>query len=112
MSNLIASGGGITTAFATAMMAGHAFAYSPSVQHVYEAPHSGIASRRIYTFGGRSSTYNQYTSAFTGEFTIRPAVAFNEMLSGFYSNLLAKQTSLDPEFEALLSDNLWDLYAQ
>lgn len=36
---------------------------------------------------------------------------FLNEVSGFYARLLAEQKPLDPEFAALLSEDLWDLYA-
>jgi len=36
---------------------------------------------------------------------------FLEAVSSFYSQLLSDQKAMDPEIAALLSENLWDLYA-
>jgi hypothetical protein len=55
------------------------------------------------TFGSYSTLMGQSAIWTTGS---------NTELSVFYAALLSKQERLGPEFEQILFDNLWDLYAR
>jgi hypothetical protein len=54
-------------------------------------------------------TYDQYSNIFTGEF-VTSTDPLIDAITSVYSNLLTTQERLEPEFEQLLHDNLWDLY--
>lgn len=48
-----------------------------------------------------------------GEITLsNPERSFDSELASFYSKLLYAQHPLGAEFQAVLNDNLWDLYAE
>jgi hypothetical protein len=55
------------------------------------------------------STYAQLTSVFTGEFP-HDTPSLTEAVADFYAMLLSSQERLEPEFELVLHENLWDLY--
>ncbi|MGD0961528.1 MAG: hypothetical protein ABSB19_17095 [Methylomonas sp.] len=56
-----------------------------------------------------SATYTRITNAMTGEYVSIPE-SFEKVIGHFYANLLSKQESLGSDFEAVLNDNLWELY--
>lgn len=62
-----------------------------------------------YNISSISSTFDQYSNIFTGEFS-NNYVPFVETITDFYAMLLSSQEQLEPEFEQVLHENLWDLY--
>ena len=61
--------------------------------------------------GGNRATFDYFSSPISGEFLSSPPVDILEAkVTQFYSNLLGTQEPLGAKFEAVLYDNLWDLY--
>ena len=55
------------------------------------------------------STFDHYRNIYSGEYM--PNVdTFVGAMSNLYASLLINQERLEPEFEAVLNENLWDLY--
>lgn len=55
-----------------------------------------------------SSSYGDHATLFT---VISMAINRSSSFESFYADLLGRQERLGQEFEKLLFDNLWDLYA-
>jgi hypothetical protein len=55
------------------------------------------------------STFDQFSNIYSGEYmpNLDPFVG---AMSNIYASLLTHQERLEPEFEAVLNENLWDLY--
>ena len=62
-----------------------------------------------YQSSGTSPTLDQYSNIYSGEFmpNLDPFIG---AMSNLYANLLNNQEQLEPEFEAVLNENIWDLY--
>jgi hypothetical protein len=60
-------------------------------------------------FGGASGTFGEFGNAL-GRFAVLRAKTAS--LVSFYSQLMANQEELGREFESVLFDNVWDLYAR
>jgi len=56
-----------------------------------------------------SNSYRQAYAHFAGDSPIK-VEAFDVAVIEFYDKLLSEQTSLGPQFEKVLHDNLWNLY--
>lgn len=66
---------------------------------------------RGYRSGAIAQTFDQYANVITGEYCTAPPLAnFEDAVSQFYSQLLSTQELLGADFEAVLQQNLWDLY--
>ena len=57
------------------------------------------------------STYGLYSNIITGQ-TAFLLPQPESLLATFFVDLMSKQERLGPEFEQILFDNLWDLYAR
>jgi hypothetical protein len=68
-----------------------------------------VLQRSIVQYGGALGTFGQFGN-FSSRFAALPERA-GELIS-FYSELLANQEDLGHEFEKILFDNIWDLYAR
>lgn len=63
-----------------------------------------------YSSMAHSSTVGQYSAGAFGQPQDSGAL-FEQAMSGFFEVLAANQSPLEQEFETILYDNLWDLYA-
>jgi hypothetical protein len=64
----------------------------------------------VLVYPASANTYGEYASLFL--WNQLPLGDAAPSLVSFYANLLAKQERLGREFEQVLFDNLWDLYAR
>jgi hypothetical protein len=64
---------------------------------------------RSYRASSMFSSFGTYSTPFMGE-SIKGHL--EAPLAEFFSSLLSTQQRLGPEFEQVLFDNLWDLYAR
>lgn len=55
------------------------------------------------------STHDQYSNIYSGEF-IKSVDPIVEAMANLYAGLLSNQERLEPEFELVLNENLWELY--
>ena len=62
-----------------------------------------------YSSSAVPSTFDQFSNIYSGEFMPGSNLLVKEM-SNFYARLLNQQEQLEPEFEFVLNENLWDLY--
>lgn len=109
MSNLTVTWGGAwpTVAagiFATAALAG-------SIQPTSQEIQAAISGSRH--FGSYEALRLEDSGPSGGEISVgRVGEDFEQEIARFYDRLLANQTPLGAEFEAVLAQNLWDLYAE
>ena len=100
------------SAIASAIFAGNTFLGAPpAIKTTDQSNSPQYAINKTYIQGGTSKTFDHYSSLLSSEFVIT-SPSIENLLSGIYEGLLAKQVRLDEEFEQILSDNLWDLYAR
>ena len=78
-------------------------------QHIGTIDEQKILPNISYHSTSNSATYTRMTNAMTGEFSTAPD-SFESVISRFYTSLLSNQEPLGADFEAVLNDNLWDLY--
>ncbi len=91
----------------SAMLASHALAAAPEVAE----PNQKARLYRGYSSGAASRTYDQYVNVITGEYhTSSGFTDLEKTVSQVYARLLANQEPLGAAFEAVLHENLWDLY--
>lgn len=69
-----------------------------------------ILNQSSYTSMAQPATFDQYRNAITGQLQ-NQAISLEQEVTGFFENLSAAQIPLEYEFEKVLYDNLWDLYA-
>ena len=70
---------------------------------------SNMMLQSYYSKHKDSSTFDNHRSFITGEYeAVREN--FENQIIQFYTNLLANQEQLGPEFEKVLNENMWDLY--
>jgi hypothetical protein len=63
----------------------------------------------VYSSSAIPATFDQYSNIYSGEF-IPDLDPFVEVMSDLYASLIANQERLEPEFELVLNENIWDLY--
>jgi len=63
-----------------------------------------------YAAASNSATYDSTGNALTEVYSTPAPLNFEQAISDFYTQLLAKQEPLDENFEKLLHKNLWNLY--
>jgi hypothetical protein len=73
--------------------------------------HRGVRVAPLLNYKLSPSTYGEHASFFTGAGPVAPAVAAPSIES-FYTGLLSGQERLGREFEQVLFENLWELYAR
>src|SRR5712671_1635827 len=98
---LAASIGGLATGFMAATL------LTPTLGQV-DKPR--ITNVPVLIYQTAANTYGVYADIFAPGRLGATALMEHSIMS-FYLNLLAKQERLGREFEQVLFDNLWDLYA-
>lgn len=63
----------------------------------------------VYYSSVTPSTFDQYRNIYSGDY-MPNLDTFVGSMSNLYASLLTNQERLEPEFEAVLNENLWDLY--
>lgn len=66
----------------------------------------------VASFIGVSATASQYGNALLTASPKTETAGFEESVTSFYSSLVSKQEPLGKEFERVLHNNLWNLYAR
>lgn len=77
------------------------------------AENNNIQSRFLlhsYVAASNSATYDPTGNPLTEVYSTSAPLNFEQAISDFYAQLLAKQEPLGEDFEKILNDNLWDLY--
>lgn len=108
MNNYRVNNSALTMGFITASFVATALSLN-----VHQLPADNLPRQNLkqnsYHSVSVSPTFDQYSNIFSGEFTssLDPLV---EAVTNFYSKLLSSQEHLEPEFEQVLNENLWELY--
>lgn len=63
-----------------------------------------------YRSNALTKTFSQYQSPITGEYEKFTPKNLEQTVTAFYSKLTSTQEPLGEAFEAVLNQNLWDLY--
>jgi hypothetical protein len=74
-----------------------------------ELPSLHLLSSQYVDIEKSQESYGPLSNPFTGEFESK-AISFEHEIAGFYAKLLSSSQRLDPDFEEILYENLWDLY--
>lgn len=91
--------------FYSAMLAAASVPTSALANHVELAYDQAEAQAKIYQFEAGEPTNSGNESL-----SVDPSQAVDEEISALLTDFADQQTSLDAEAQAILNDNLWDLY--
>lgn len=68
-----------------------------------------LQNTNTYVWKSNRATFDYYSNPLTGEYSLA-VDQFEQVISSFYSHLLATQESLGVQLEKIIHENLWDLY--